>query len=610
MNKKFWSEFVDVVPKGSLPVYEIDKTEVRPEMVYELAKRFEMEGEMLKKDDEYIMAQKKRVLTVYRNTGAFCFTDFAKLHSHDYRPELPSEDEASEIAMEFLKKNGWMPEGAVLDGIHRNTFERIEGKEREKKKWVNSLSVDFRLSIDELKTYGPGAKIKVLIGHKGEVIGLFRAVPSVARYAELTALSREELEEILVKKLGVPLDRVNITDVKLALHAESCVLGGRFLQPVYVFEISSKVISLREKEEMLVECELHPLPATPFSPVVTIGAPTPQMEIKFGEPLTLNCEVKGGSPPYKFKWESNVDGYLGDERVLETKRLTVAHRCGKLTSHTIKATVTDNNGMQDSHVVLVKVHPSQGRIVRERKRRAPDDPDDPYVGVEWCNDYSNVPNLANISGTDDSAQGFKNAIQSLSNWSSRFDWGNDAAWEQDFKHSTAPGGGTDSFWADNVHFAFFAGHGGSGQFFFNSAVDDHVMRAQDAIWGDGTLNWLVLHACQTMRANFEWDVWCDAFNGLHMMFGFHTNTEGSTPPLGSRFALWMKFEFPPWWYARDMRTAWGMACAECFDSSREYAVIYTGQAGTDTHNDHLPGFGHVSSDPTSPTYWVYYKASC
>jgi len=69
MNKKFWSEFVDVVPKGSLPVYEIDKTEVRPEMVYELAKRFEMEGEMLKKDDEYIMAQKKRVLTVYRNTG-------------------------------------------------------------------------------------------------------------------------------------------------------------------------------------------------------------------------------------------------------------------------------------------------------------------------------------------------------------------------------------------------------------------------------------------------------------------------------------------------------------------------------------------------------------
>jgi hypothetical protein len=136
------------------------------------------------------------------------------------------------------------------------------------------------------------------------------------------------------------------------------------------------------------------------------------------------------------------------------------------------------------------------------------------------------------------------------------------------------------------------------------------MRAADAKWGDGLLNWIVLHACQTMRANFEWDVWCDAFNGLHQMFGFHTNTQGSTPPLGTRFALWMSLHFPPFWYAVDMQTAWGIACKECFDSSREYSVIYAGQSGTDTHNDHLPGYGHVSSDPTSPYFWAYYKSKC
>lgn len=610
MNKKFWSEFVSIVPKGSLQVYEIEKTKAKPEMLYNLAERFKIKGKISEKDDEYLMVQKKKVLTLYKNTGAFSFADFAKLHHPDYEAELPSDDEAAEIATEYLKQNDWMPEGAILDGIHKNTFERVDGKEREKRKWVNSLSVDFRLSIDEMKTYGPGAKIKVFIGHKGEVIGLFRAEPSIQKYAKFLALSKEEIEEILREKLGVPLDRIRITDVKLAYHAESCVLSRRFLQPVYVFEIASKVKSVREKEEMVVECELHPLPATPFSPVVTIKAPSSPIEIKFGEPLALSCEVSGGTPPFKFSWESNIDGHLGDERMLETKRLSVAHRCGRLTSHTIKAKVTDDLGMQDSHVVLVKVHPPEGKMTRQRRKRERDDPDDPYVGVEWCNVYQDVPNLADISGTDDSAQGFKDVIRNLSNWSSRFDWGNDAAWEQDFKFATAPGGGTDSYWADNIHFAFFAGHGGSGRFWFNSAVDDHVMRAQDARWGDGTLNWVVLHACQTMRANFQWDVWCDAFEGLHMMFGFHTNTEGSTPPLGSRFALWMTFEFPPWWYARDMRTAWGMACTECFDSSREYAVIYAGQSGTDTYNDYLPGFGHVSSDPTSPTYWVYYKASC
>ena len=122
------------------------------------------------------------------------------------------------------------------------------------------------------------------------------------------------------------------------------------------------------------------------------------------------------------------------------------------------------------------------------------------------------------------------------------------------------------------------------------------MRAEDARLGDGILNWLVLHACQTMRSNFEWDVWCDAFKGLHQMFGFPTNTQGSTPPLGSRFAFWLSFRIFPWMDAFDMQTAWQIACSECFDSSREYAVIYAGQTGTDTHNDHLPEYGHVSTD--------------
>jgi len=44
MNKKFWSEFVDVVPKGNLPIYEIDKIKVCPEMIQELAKQFGMDG--------------------------------------------------------------------------------------------------------------------------------------------------------------------------------------------------------------------------------------------------------------------------------------------------------------------------------------------------------------------------------------------------------------------------------------------------------------------------------------------------------------------------------------------------------------------------------------
>ena len=94
------------------------------------------------------------------------------------------------------------------------------------------------------------------------------------------------------------------------------------------------------------------------------------------------------------------------------------------------------------------------------------------------------------------------------------------------------------------------------------------------------------------------------------MFGFHTTTQGSTPPLGSRFAFWSSFGSLPRMEAFDLQTAWRLACNDCFDASVENAVIYANQAGTDTYNDHLPGYGYVSPDPTSPNVWCYYKQTC
>lgn len=607
-----WQKKFDIEFKEKLLVYETDKIEVKSENLYELAKLFEIDGEIQSKEDFYLIAHKEKVLALYKRSGAFLYSDFAKLNHPKYRPELPSKNVAIKIAKDYLKEKNWLPEEAIIDSVQHNSFEHVKGKELEKRtKHSNNICVNFRFLLNNIKTYGPGAKIKVFIGHKGEIIGLFHAWRSIHRYKEFPALSKRGIEETLSKKLGIPFEEMEIKDIKFAYFVGSCVLNNRFFQPVYVFELAQPIRSKRRKKTIMVEFETHPIPATTFAPIVTIKASSTPIEIKQGEQLTISYGVKGGTPPFKVSWDSNIDGHLSDEHVLNIKELSIAHREGNITSHTIKVTVTDACGMQDSHYILVKVHPREGTTLRKIETTLQNKSGDPYVGVEWCNIYHGLPGLADISGTNDSAEGFKNHIKSLSNWSSRFDWGNDAAWEQDFKFTTAPGGGTDSLWIDNVHFAFFAGHGSSGSFYFCSSVDDHEMRANDAQWGDGILNWIVLHACQTMRANFQWTVWCDSFKGLHEMFGFHTNTEGSTPPLGSRFAFWMTFRIFPWMDSLfDIRTAWKIACTECFDSSREYSVIYAGQSGTDTYNDHLYGYGHVSSDPTSPNYWVYYKRSC
>jgi len=604
LDRDFLSKIHEVLPKGTLPVYETEKPDFKDDKIIELSETFGIKGRAKSEYGTSVIKQKQKVLAFYKNTGAMLYGDFSKLHRPGYKPKLPESEKAKRIAEKYLEEKRWKNENLIFDEVAVNQFEKIDKERKRRSKWDNNISVDFRYSLDGIKTYGPGAKIQVNIGDKGEIIGLFKSTPSYFKYAEFPSHTIEDLLEIISWKLGMPLKGLKIEDVKLAYNAESCIEWRRFLQPAYIFNMVRYTLTSKN-QEMPIRFEMHPIPATTFSPVVAIKAPSNMMEIAFGEPLILSYMIKGGQPPFKAKWESNIDGHLSDEQELVVKKLSIGHKEGRITSHTIKLTVTDSNGMQDTHKILVKVHPPNEKRVKYRKPR---DLADPYVGVEWCNIYHGV--MDDISGTDDSAIGFNDMIDAISGWSSRFNWGNDAAWEQDFKDANAPGGGTDYKWADNVHFAFFAGHGSSGNFHFGSTVDDHDMRAADARWGDGLLKWIVLHACQTMRANFEWDVWCDAFKGLHQMFGFHTNTQGSTPPLGTRFALWMSFDFPPFWHAVDMQTAWSIACKECYDSSREYSLIYAGQSGTDTHNDHLPGFGHVSSDPTSPYYWAYYKSKC
>jgi len=593
------------VPR-TLPIYEQQRQVVRQDDVKRLASRFDVSGKPQKSEDAYLLRKGSKVVIAHSAGPAFFYADHSKLDNPKYRPKLRPEKDAKEAALAYLKKNGWLPRNAVVAAVHLNQFERLEGRARTQRLQPNNICVDLRLTLGALNTYGPGAKIKVFLGAGNEVIGLFHAVPRLRKVAEARLTGQRGLERVLPQKLGLPLEKIELKDATLAYVVDSALSGSRLVHPAYVLSLATKTTTKRSPRSVAVEFMTHPLPASRFAPMLTIKASRVPIELAPETPLRLSCAVQGGKAPYKVVWESNIDGVLGVGVKLEAKGLSVAHRDRQVVCHTVRATVTDANGMQDSHSVLVRVRPSQGAVLQVTRPRRGDVPGDPFVGVEWCNLYNGAPGLADISGTDASAQGFKNRIRSLSGWSSRFDWGNDSAWEQDFKFMTAPGGGTDSYWADNVHFAFFAGHGNSGAFYFGSQVDDHQMQAADAHWGDGILNWMVLHACQTMRANFAWTVWCDSFRGLHQMFGFHTNTEGSTPPLGSRFALWASL---PWFWF-DLRTAWRLACSECFDASMENAVIYANQGGTDTQNDHLTGFGHVSADPTSPNVWVYSKQSC
>jgi hypothetical protein len=597
--------------RDTLKVFEVAEPEFDPHRHANFAKELGIRAKPQEHAGLLVTAQNSRFFAHYPSSGAMWAGDFTKLHNPEYEAEVPSSRKSLQIASEYLREQGLLTEGRPARRVTEGTFERVEGEgRRTQHKWLNHRCVNLTQQIDGLECHGPGARTKVYIGSKGEILGMYHAPMRAKDYGEFPHRSERNMRRLLAAKLGVSLRKVELVRQQLVYHAESIVDFTRFVHPVYVYTLAGRSRRQRRKSTA-VEFELHPIPATTFAPVVTLEAP--REEVAAGSDVTMSCAIDGGTPPYRIHWESPIHGRLGDGKETRIHQIAAIERRGHLIPHTIRVTVVDANGMWDTHQVSLNVVPTAKGNVAQLEPVAGTFKEwggANYVGVEWCNIYNGAPGLADISGTDDSALGFGDYIKSLSGWERRFAWGNNAAWEQDFKFATAPGGGTDTNWADNVHFAFFAGHGSSGNFYFGSTVDDHTMEAQHARWGDGMLNWIVLHACQTMRNNFAWTDWCDAFEGLHEMFGFHTNTQGSTPPLGSRFAFWSSFQIPIHWPALDLRTAWKVACTECFGSHREYAVIYAGQSGTDTHNDHLPGYGHVSADPTSPNYWVYYKGSC
>ena len=80
------------------------------------------------------------------------------------------------------------------------------------------------------------------------------------------------------------------------------------------------------------------------------------------------------------------------------------------------------------------------------------------VGVEWVNNFhAETCHQNDLSYCDDQVVGFYNHMGSHGHVKV-FNWGNDNAWETDFRH---PDFGGDSLnWSDDVHFCYYASHAG------------------------------------------------------------------------------------------------------------------------------------------------------
>jgi hypothetical protein len=145
------------------------------------------------------------------------------------------------------------------------------------------------------------------------------------------------------------------------------------------------------------------------------------------------------------------------------------------------------------------------------------------TGVEWINTFSGPCKQVNLGNRANDAEGFQDAMASAGH-TSVFDWGDNNAWETDFRH---PDFGGDSLnWSDNVHFCYFADHGGNGNGVFQiafTAKHDNCLGASDQ-WrlGAKSLKWMVFDTCDLVLDSSVGSIveWFGPMQGVHIVFGF------------------------------------------------------------------------------------------
>jgi hypothetical protein len=165
------------------------------------------------------------------------------------------------------------------------------------------------------------------------------------------------------------------------------------------------------------------------------------------------------------------------------------------------------------------------------------------VGVEWVQDFhKDACQQHDLSYTRSQAEGFYNHMGSHGHLQ-LFDWGDDNAWETDFR---SPDFGGDSLnWSDNVNFCLVDDHGGNSDnvvsFCFSFAHTNCSATSTTMRLGKKNLKWLAALGCElVLNTNADHIVacWGGPMQGVHIVCGYIGTAADAwwTRNLGANFA--------------------------------------------------------------------------
>jgi len=246
-------------------VYKVEDPVVTTDSVWQIGEKLGFEGSVSYIDggkkiamlDE--RAEEVRHLSVFIDSGA---VDYVIVYPDKlYPPEppnLPSEEEARQIAIDFLAQSGLLSADAEVGDIYKvdvvtgGTYGNVEVPEEVVEdegeiipevveEYIAHLLVRFHRQIDGFPVIGSGSKFGVRIGDDGEVITVLKVWREVTPCNEVIINTPEQAYQELKSGAGsyyTPLDceKVVIEQVYLAYWMEPPDQHQEYVAPVYEFK--------------------------------------------------------------------------------------------------------------------------------------------------------------------------------------------------------------------------------------------------------------------------------------------------------------------------------------------------------------------------------------
>jgi len=269
-NPEFKLAAADLPPNNTMMVYKVEDPVVTTDSVREIGRDLGFEGGAgyIDGDTKIAMldegAEEVRQLSVWVNSGAveYAIVYPDKLYPLE-PPNLPSEEEARQIATDLLAQSGLLPANDTIGGgcevevVTGGTYASVEvGEVPEEvvvveergeiesevvEEYVTHLLVRFHRQIDGFPVTGSGNKFGVRIGDEGEVLTVLKVWREITPYNEVVINTPQQAYQELISGTGsyyAPLDceKVVVEQVYLAYWMEALDQHQEYVVPVYEFK--------------------------------------------------------------------------------------------------------------------------------------------------------------------------------------------------------------------------------------------------------------------------------------------------------------------------------------------------------------------------------------